>query len=608
VAGAAWSDLTQEQQDKLLHRMATDFWFYAEHSPLKIKDKRTRELVPLRPNFAQMYVWRRKAQMARSGRPVRLLIPKSRQLGMTTGFTAEKLWLASTRKEQEIFLLMHDTDLGNKVWRNLERMMENQDPMWRQPPAHGSRIGARIQLANGSTISVDSARKRGAGRGETLDHVHACELPDWEDPVATLDGLEEAVPDIPYGKTSIVLESTCQGIGDHWYWLCQRAVKGKGQYELVFLPWWLEPAYERTPMPGELRREPLTADEEAIGKRIIAEAPMYGVPVPSTEAVIRKILWRRSKIENRGYDKFCQEYPMDLDEGFLGTGRPVFSTTSIRWHRSRVHEGERVIQPPIARMVVEETGRRHDSERGKEVRSYRWRKERDAPFALWEKPIPDAAYVLGCDSASGEARDRSAIQVVKIADPRWSPDLVGRRVEQVGVWHGDIGGKQLAYVLAFLARQFNNGLMVPENNNTGQIVLETLNGDIRYPGMRLYQHEHLDMETGHRAVRYGFNTNVQTRPALIEAMFEIMRTEDIWIRCEHTMAEIAQFAYNKKGRPEAPAGGYDDLVFALMLAVYARHHARRRKAQIKRIQSFDYGEFSQPLQGPRVRASGHTAG
>jgi hypothetical protein len=74
------------------------------------------------------------------------------------------------------------------------------------------------------------------------------------------------------------------------------------------------------------------------------------------------------------------------------------------------------------------------------------------------------------------------------------------------------------------------------------------------------------------------------------------------------MAEIAQFAYNKKGRPEAPAGGYDDLVFALMLAVYARHHARRRKAQIKRIQSFDYGEFSQPLQGPRVRASGHTAG
>lgn len=580
-----WEGLTEEQAAALEYKLATDWVFYAEETPLLVADKATTQLVTFRPNFAQRHVFGILNGLAEQGRKdgttlVRAAIPKPRQTGQTTGFCVHKYHVAATRQMREIYFLIHDLGPAAKVYKKFATMHKHQDPGFR-PRLESFETGRRMTFETESTIMVESVRKQGVGRSETLHHVHATELPSWDDAETVLTGIEESVPDIAGWETSIILESTCEGVGDYWYWLVQRARKGQGQYVLIFLPWWIEPEYERPPVGNELKREPLTADEEMLARRIEVEAPMYGMPVPDRDTMIRKLLWRRFKIENRGYDKFCQEYPADVDEAFLGTGRPVFPVVSQRWHLNRTTDTLPPAAPPVGetgrvicdpKLTLEVVNKGDKLVDGRRRKLYGWRESKVGQFKLWVPPQPGGRYILPADIASGEARDRSAIHVLRSINQ-------GRGVDQVGVWHGHVGAKELAHILVFLARKFNNGLMVPERNGPGILTLETIMDDLRYPGMQMYHHTHRDQDTGEEVVKPGFPTLVNTRSAIIEEFFAGIQTPDLVIRDAETMSEVTQFAYNKKGRPEAPEGGFDDLVLALMIGYYARLNFRTQKVR-----------------------------
>lgn len=546
-----------------------DLWWYADNAPIKILDKETTELTTFEPNWAQRYVWARKQALIDAGELVRIALPKPRQMGMTTAFAAEKFHIAATQMRREIYFLIHDLVPAAKLYTRIETMRKHVRPELR-PKILRYETGRSLTFETESSIMIESVRKMGVGRAETLHHVHCTELPSWDDAETVLTGIEESVPMLPGGKTSIVLESTCEGVGNHWWQIIQDAKRGRGMYHLVFIPWWLEPAYK---WPVNPRSEALSAEEEQIAKRIAAEAPSYGVTL-TPQLIREKLEWRRLKLAARKADKFRQEYPMDVDEAFVGTGRPVFQAKSTSWHRNRVSASdERVIRDPMAYLEVVPVGSKLTADGPREV--WTWREvdaEASTPgmFKMWEPPVAGAQYVLGGDAASGEARDYSAIQVLKLTRR-------GLGVKQVGVWWGHIGAKQLAKVMKVLAIKYNNGLMAPERNGPGLTVVETLVDEIRWPGMRLYQYVHRDQESNKTETRFGFSTQGHNRPALIEEMFNALGTEDIVIHDSETMTEIEQFHWNKKGKAIAPEGGFDDLLMAFMIGLYVRHSARRHR-------------------------------
>lgn len=577
--------MTPEQQAAFAVA-ARDFWWYAENAPLKIPDKGSRKMVPLVPNAAQRYVWARKREIIQSGELLRIAIPKSRQMGMTVSHAAEKLHIAHTQRDVEIYMLLHDLVPAAKTYNRLDAMRRHMRPSFPKPKLSSFSKGRQMEFETGSIITIESVRKQGVGRAETLDHVHATELPSWDDPEAVLTGIQESVPDIAQGVTSIVLESTCEGIGDYWYWIVQKAktrhTRNEG-YFLVFVPWWLEAEYAVSEQRAKslLAREPLSEGEVAIGKRIQAEAPSYFMARPSDEEIVRKLLWRRGKIERMGHDKFAQEYPMDVDEAFIGTGRPVFASTSVTFHRNRVaKDGSAEIREPKYRLDVFEAARIPDPAGGEDKREYKWQERRNGPLAIWLPPESGAQYVIGADSASGEYVDKTALQVVRYDLPK---------VEQAAVWHGDIGSVEGAYVMAFLGVKYNNAYLAPENNNTGAAMVDTLVDVIRVPKHRLYSYRVRDQVTGGEAVRYGFNTNNRTRPALIEDFSDYLASDELILHCAATLAEIQQFTFNKKtGKAEAPSGAHDDLLLALMIALYARHSRSSGKVRAVRARGARY--------------------
>lgn len=558
-----------------------DFWSYSELAPLMVDDKLTRELVPMRPNPAQRVVWKLRNELRKSGELDRVIIPKARQLGMTTAHTGELFHNAAVNDRRQAYILMHDLAPAQAVYNKLTTFLRNIDPVLR-PSLSKYSEGRLMVFDNESRILVESVKKQGVGRSETLDHVHATELPSYDDAEKTLTGIEQSVPDIAGGRTSITLESTCEGIGDYWHYMCKRAERGLGQYKLMFLPWWIEPAYRLDVTMGMLKRDPLTTEEEAIGKQIAALCGGYGMTLTNHE-IVCKLFWRRRKMENMANaDKFQQEYPMDLNEAFRGTGRPVFPAGAVRFHRLRMLEDATpAICEPRSRYEVKQEAIKIVE--GRERKVYNRVPSREGRLKVWEPPVAGARYILPCDVASGEAADFSSIHVLKLREDGlgWSQDAV---------WHGHVGAKELAYILTYLWSWYNpkKSLMMPERTGSGLATVETILHDIRPKGMRMYQYEHRDLDTMQTSTKFGFNTSTITRPVIIDEFLSVIQTPHILIRDELTLGEIESFVFNKKGKAEAAGNSHDDLVMPLMFGNYARLTFRQGRIAVKNNEAFGY--------------------
>lgn len=608
------------EEREWFERRFHDYPWYAEHAPLRILDKMTTQMTPLRFNVAQKYVTARLWTMAKH-RPVRALIPKFRQGGITTWGLGRLLHIGQTRTDRMMMLMLHDLKLAEPMYLRLEGMykgigrdLPEGSPILPKAALTTDQVGKAMGFAGGSLLQIETANKpKGIGRGNTIHHVHATEIPSWPDPTKVMKGLIDSVPELPMFESSLILESTSEGVGDWWYWACMKAAQNRGDFELIFLPWWLELAYgARDPQPDDLKRawkpggdraladclkEPLAPSEEELGKRILAEAPSYGLTFLTPDMVVQKLLWRRRKIETSDHETFMQEMPATLEESFRGTGRPVFTSASVNFHKVRKLDGTSIdlVVPAPQRGRVLQVDTRVDGETVKPV--FDMLEDEEGPLHVWKGPEEGERYVIGGDPASGEGDDPSAIQVL-LNQPQ--------RLEQVAVWHGWCGMVELAYITAWLAQKYGNALIVPEWTGLGSEYVNKLN-TLRWPGRRIYQRRVLSA-TGDNKMqdRPGFDMNEATRPAVIETMYDLLKTEIPVFRHAGTLQEIEQFQMRKttptgKARPDHPPGGHSDLLMAFGMAAYARNQHQAPQHRPKVSQGVRY----EASKAPRVRTPHH---
>jgi len=508
-------------------------WFIERF--LWIVDKAS-QLVLLKLNEPQQRLFEAIALCWKENRPVRILILKARQEGVSTLTEAVMFVLTTLFPHKRSYIAAHDEDSSKKIFAMsrlfYDLLPEPIQPMTRysnrrelvfENPDDRTR-GANLGL--GSRFTVETANRLKLGRGDTIQNFHGSEVAHWEHAESVMLAVKQAIPDLP--QTMIVLESTANGLGGYFHREWQRAKAGETDFLPLFLPWFALREYRRAPEDPDELRENLTEEEVRLQKQ-------YGLD-------LEQLAWRRWAIQNKcdgDEDNFRQEYPVDDVEAFLVSGRPVFAPKTLRDLLARCRDtqaaGNLKSEGPRVRLDLNPKGF----------------------VKMWRPPEPGHTYVIGADVAEGlETGDYSSAQV-----------LDRRDLSQVAEWHGHCDPDLLGEELVKLGHTYNEALIGCEVNNHGLTTCTTLRR-LSYPN--IYYRKADQVESIGQKVktsRIGWRTDLKTRPLMIDALAEALRKDLMRIPSKATVEELLTFVVNANGSTSAQEGCHDDRVVSLAIAL-----------------------------------------
>lgn len=370
--------LTPKQESKHA-QLQTSYPFFARYA-LKVRGK-DGQIVPFVFNTAQEYLHQRvEAQRKKIGK-VRLLVLKGRQQGCST-YIAGRFYHRTTRNSgRATFILSHEADTTEKLFQMVERFHENCPPPLK-PPTDIANRRRMIFAGLNSEYFVGTAGNKDVGRGGTVQFFHGSEVAFWENTDGITTGVMQSVPDLP--DTEIFLESTANGMGNYFYQQCMQAMQGKGEYELVFIPWYWQSEY-RKGAPSDLIR---SVEEEKL-------VELYGLDND-------QIYWRRMKIVALGSEwKFKQEYPCNAIEAFQTSGDSL-----INPERVMVARKSTITDVNAPKILGVDPGRNKDrsvlvDRQGRHIRWYRIydRKETAGRDSEWEMRLAGiVANLINCEA------------------------------------------------------------------------------------------------------------------------------------------------------------------------------------------------------------------
>ena len=188
----------------------------------------------------------------------------------------------------------------------------------------------------------------------------------------------------------------------------------------------------------------------------------------------------------------------------------------------------------------------------------------DRNYWIWQEPIENRDYLLVADVARGDGSDFSVVHVFDTQEMR-----------QVAEYQGKITPDMFAPLLFSIGSEYNDGLLVIENNSLGIGVLSRLQ-ELEYPNLYYSvksTHEYVDELTANAIGGVpGFTMSMKTRPLVIAKFEEFVRNKLITINSKRLAHEIKTFVWHN-GRPQAMRSYNDDLVIAASIACWVRDTA-----------------------------------
>lgn len=295
---------------KLMMRLSTDFLFYSEKN-LKIVPK-DGGIVPFVLNKAQRYIHETLEKQKKEKGYVRALVVKARQQGCSTYIAGRYYWQVTKRHGVNAFILSHAQDTTKKLFRITRGYHDKCDPNLKQRTNASSASHLEFAALD-STYTVGTAGSVEVGRGSTIHYFHGSEVAFWPNADMHFMGVMQSIPDGKLATGSeVVLESTANGINGKFYDLVQDALNGKGEYIVIFTPWYWQDEYSTLPPVGWTVPE----DSENLQKIYeLTDGQMY---------------WRQNKIQQLGSEwRFKQEYPSTIDEAFQTSGDESFLSPQL---------------------------------------------------------------------------------------------------------------------------------------------------------------------------------------------------------------------------------------------------------------------------------------
>lgn len=478
-------------------------------------------LRPLEPNWAQDEFLDEVERQRNDGKPVRIIILKARQLGMSTITEAVLFWDAFLHDHRHSMVIAHETDSSEHLLGMTKTYWEHFPYKALYTPKYLSRKELEWKETN-STIRVATAKNVRTGRGRTLQALHASEAAFWDRPAELMLGLRQTIPQVP--GTLIIVESTGNGVGDWFYETWQEAEIGENDYTPLFFPWWRHPEYCGS-FIGVTRPLGHLTEEERILKAIGVDDD--------------HLVWRRWAIKNlAGNDDstFMQEYPATPEEAFISTGTNVFPISALRQCYEPM-EGARGF------MI-------RDGERVK------FATDRSGPMTMYRTPSADSdwgQYFVAGDPTHTTMGDYACVQVIN-----------RRTYEQVATWRGKIDPMSFAEELAKIGRYYNNAVISTEVEGPGYATVGRLM-ELDYPN--IWRHRWADKTPGKLAETYGWSTTFKRKEWAIGWLIKLLVDQDLTLHDKTTFNEMATYV-------TLPQGGYgpadwrdhDDTVMAMAIA------------------------------------------
>lgn len=388
---------------------------------------------PLILNPAQLVIdYYRKLQESK-GLPIRILILKGRQMGVSTYCQGYAFWRVM-QPLTSCITIAHDLDSTNRIFgmakffydnlpielKPMKRYSNRKELVFENPDekTRDSKPGLR------STIEIRTAGNIGSGKGITINVLHISEIAMYRQPELIGSALMPAVP--PTTESAILIESTAHILG---YWFREQwdqAKTGQSEFVPIFLPWTMESRYSLTGRTKAewLERRPLDDYEKELME-------IHGLDGGH-------IAFRRMKIaELQSEDIFRQEFPLTDEEAWITVGNPLIPGEVIRRLETLSMPGVvgEYIGPQLGFVPA-----------------------RDGRLMLWEPPAKGVEYTIGVDTSQGaDDSDPSAIQVI----------TSGKQQKQVARWTGRIDPIALAPFIVNLGRWYNEAMVCVETNGTG---------------------------------------------------------------------------------------------------------------------------------------------
>lgn len=440
---------------------------------IKTKDMR---LIPLHPNAVQQRLMDLIYETEQQGKPVRLMIPKARQHGISTLTEAMIYCKTAFTPNVNAIIVADKSEHASNIFEMSKLMHDQMDEMFRTE-THRRNAFEIAFSENNSKIEIGTT-----GRSGTYHLFHSSETAYYTDAENVMLGVLQTVPNLP--GTMVIMESTGNGIGNYFYNRCMDAQAGRGDYQLFFIPWFDNPEYslplDKPLVPqfnGEFGDECYYQDE-------------YGL-------TLEQLNWRRYAITSLcGGDihKFMQEYPATLDECFQGTGYPVFSHEIL-------NEMAAEAKPPLATGLIE--GNEivlSEDDRG-------WLK-------VWQYPVEEAWHHRYCISADTGGTWEGADY-----DSAYVRDRVTG--ETVAAIHGHFDAYEYVEYLYVLSRWFHNAMIAIEINvaesetdEFGNTVVDLMLR--QHPDANVYRRKVIDDQSKRETTRVGFHTNRQTKQSIVD--------------------------------------------------------------------------------------------
>ena len=540
-ASAAVAD---NRQDELLALERAHYKQYPQdmiHAGLlKIKTK-VEGLKTLSLNNAQMIFLACLNKLVDEKKPVRVLLLKARQLGMST-LTEAILFCNTSQKEGINTLVIADDVKGSNYIFEMQKLFYEYLPEHLKPPIKHSNEKKLEFDAIHSQVLIDTAENKDVGRKMTLQNVHLSECAFFTDFNKIMLGLNQSVPSKP--GTMIIIETTANGIGNSFYEMWQKAKKGESEWRCVFIGWHELPEY-RLPLSGSNKDEFYPIDGISADKiKFLADEKKLKERFNLDD---EQLNWRRWCIVNNcdgDTGLWAQEYPSDDVEAFLMSGSCYFDKEGLLKQEEKRRKWLEKNKVVIGNIVKFE---------GK----YVFRESIDGRYRRYEAPDHDSTYVIGGDAAEGLPHGDDAAMSV-----------LNKKFNRVAmVMNCTADTDELAEDMVKAGNYYNMAMAAPENKGYGSAVCKKVYASYGNVYRRVRD------KTGAVDVsdELGWNTNVTSRSTMLTQLKEEIREGAIDILDEEILSQLQTFINDpKRKKPMAEKNKKDDLVFALAIAVMVR--------------------------------------
>lgn len=581
-------------------RIRYDFCFWAAMF-VYIKNKGGGDDVLFKLTRPQRRFVARLEELRLAGKPIRIILLKARQWGGSTVSQLYMAWLMLVHKVGlNSLIIAHQGTATDEIKDMFDRMIkrypvgllyelgasyDNNEPKMVAVGKSGAIF--RVPQRN-CKVKLGTAERPDSCRGGDYNLVHCSEVGIWKktDGKSPEDIVRSACSGIllePY--TMIVYESTANGTGNFFQREYDAAKRGQSQFEAMFVSWF---DIEKYSMPIDdlvafaihLYENRNNENENSTRE----ESGRYLWWLWNMGATLEGINWyikERAKYNDHG--QMASEYPSDDIEAFVHSGARVFDKYKVEALRP-------ACRPP--RYIGDVYA---DADEGEDaLRNIRFAEDHQGMLWIWALPEIDEQVEIANRYLTivdiGGRWKKADWSVIVVIDRLFMMD--GGKPSVVAQWYGHIDMDRLAWKAVQVAAFYDNALLVIESN-TAETKDKNRNVDgdqsfyilnqIKGVYNNLYARKQSEDDIINKVPRkYGFHTNVSTKPMIISTLVKAVRDAMYVERDVRCLDEY--ITYEKVGSSfGAIPGKNDDLLMTRAIGMHICFYEMDMPTERKRI-------------------------